>query len=83
MLVNMHDAKTHLSRLVAAVESGETAEIEIARAGHVVARIVPARPRVPRRPGSWAGRVRIRADFDELPADVSADVSAAFRGERP
>jgi len=41
MRVNMHDAKTNLSRLVAAVESGEADEIEIARAGHVVARIVP------------------------------------------
>lgn len=79
MQVNMHDAKTHLSRLVAAVESGETAEIEIARAGHVVARIVPARPRVQRRPGYWAGRVRIHSDFDVLPDEVSS----AFRGERP
>ena len=39
MRVNMHDAKTNLSRLVAAVESGEADEVEIARAGHVVARI--------------------------------------------
>lgn len=74
----MHDAKTQLSRLVAAVESGETDEVEIARAGHVVARIVPPRPRVERRPGYWAGRVRIDPDFDDLPADVAA----AFRGER-
>jgi antitoxin (DNA-binding transcriptional repressor) of toxin-antitoxin stability system len=75
--VNMHDAKTNLSRLVAAVESGETEEVEIARAGHVVARIVPPRPPSPRRPGYWAGRVRIHANFDDLPADVEA----AFRGE--
>ena len=79
MQVNMHDAKTNLSRLVAAVESGETDEIEIARAGHVVARIVPARPRSPRRPGYWAGRVRIGPDFDDLPAEVST----AFAGEAP
>ena len=74
----MHDAKTNLSRLVAAVEAGETDEVEIARAGEVIARIVPPRPRSARRPGYWAGRVRIRQDFDELPADVEA----AFRGER-
>lgn len=74
----MHDAKTNLSRLVAAVESGETDEVEIARAGKVVARIVPARPRAPRRPGSWAGRVRIAPDFDDLPPEVAA----AFSGER-
>lgn len=79
MRVNMHVAKTNLSRLVAAVESGETDEVELARAGHVVARIVPARRRPARRPGIWAGRVRIGADFDELPDDVAA----AFRGERP
>ena len=78
MRVNMHDAKTNLSRLVAAVESGETDEVEIARAGHVVARIVPPRARPPRRPGYWAGRVHIHADFDELPDDVAA----AFRGEQ-
>ena len=74
----MHDAKTNLSRLVAAVESGETEEVEIARAGHVVARIVPPRLRSPRRPGSWAGRVRVHPDFDELPPDVAA----AFHGDR-
>ena len=73
----MHDAKTNLSRLVAAVESGETDEIEIARAGHVVARIVPPRPRTERRPGYWVGRVHIDRDFDALPEDVEA----AFRGE--
>lgn len=75
----MHAAKTTLSRLVAAVESGEEDEIELARAGHVVARIVPARRRTTRRPGLWAGRVRIGDDFDSLPDDVAA----AFRGEQP
>jgi prevent-host-death family protein len=78
MQVNMHEAKTNLSRLVAAVESGEADEVEIARAGHVVARLVPARPRPPRTPGAWAGRVHIHPDFDEPPEDVAA----AFRGER-
>jgi antitoxin (DNA-binding transcriptional repressor) of toxin-antitoxin stability system len=79
MRVNMHEAKTNLSRLVAAVESGEADEVEIARAGHVVARIVPPRARSARRPGYWSGRVRIDAEFDELPEEVAA----AFRGERP
>jgi antitoxin (DNA-binding transcriptional repressor) of toxin-antitoxin stability system len=77
MRVNMHDAKTNLSRLVAAVESGDIDEIEIARAGHVVARLVPPRRRTARRPGSWAGRVGIPEDFDDLPDEVTA----AFRGE--
>jgi antitoxin (DNA-binding transcriptional repressor) of toxin-antitoxin stability system len=79
MRVNMHDAKTNLSRLVAAVESGEAEEVEIARAGVVVARIVAAHPRPPRRPGTWSGRVSLADDFDDLPEEVAA----AFRGERP
>jgi antitoxin (DNA-binding transcriptional repressor) of toxin-antitoxin stability system len=79
MKVNMLEAKTNLSRLVAAVESGEAEEIEIARAGHVVARLVPPRPRSDRRPGYWSGRVHLREDFDELPVEVEA----AFRGEQP
>ncbi len=74
----MHEAKRHLSRLVAAVESGETDEVEIARAGQVVARIVPPRPRPERRPGYWAGRVRIAPDFDDLPDEIAP----AIRGER-
>jgi len=73
----MHEAKTNLSRLVAAVESGEEEEIEIARAGEVVARIVAPRPRSPRRPGYWAGRVSISPDFDTLPPEVET----AFAGE--
>jgi prevent-host-death family protein len=77
MRVNMHEAKTNLSRLVAAVEAGEVNEVEIARAGHVVARIVPARPKSARLPGSWAGQVKIHSDFDELPVAVGS----AFRGE--
>lgn len=75
----MHQAKTTLSRLVAAVESGQEQEVEIARAGKVVALLVPHRPRPPRRPGRWAGRVRLHPDFDVLPEEVAA----AFRGEHP
>jgi prevent-host-death family protein len=61
--VNIHAAKTHLSRLVERVEAGE--EIVIARAGRPVARLVPYRAvREPRRPGLWNGRVRLRPDFD-------------------
>jgi prevent-host-death family protein len=62
--VNIHEAKTHLSRLVERVESGE--EITLARAGRPVARLVPYRTRQePRRPGLWKGRVRIDPSFDE------------------
>jgi prevent-host-death family protein len=61
--VNIHAAKTHLSRLVERVEAGE--EIVIARAGRPVARLVPYRAvREPRRPGLWREQVRLRSDFD-------------------
>src|SRR5881275_3284131 len=53
--VNMHDAKTHLSRLVERVESGE--EVVIARAGTPVAKLIRYEHAKPeRRPGAWAGR---------------------------
>ncbi len=61
--VNIHEAKTHLSRLVERVEAGE--EVVIARAGRPVARLVPFRARTnPRTPGAWRGRVRLASDFD-------------------
>ena len=75
----MHDAKTNLSRLVAAVEAGEVDEVEIARAGHVVARLVAPRSPERRLPGTWRGRVRIADDFDDLPEEVAA----SFAGEAP
>ena len=62
--INIHDAKTHLSRLVERVEAGE--EIVIARAGRPVARLVPLRTRArTREPGLWRGRVHIAPGFDE------------------
>jgi prevent-host-death family protein len=62
--VNIHEAKTHLSRLLKRVMLGE--EIVIARAGKPVARLVPMDAAHARRfPGSAAGQVLIHADFDE------------------
>jgi prevent-host-death family protein len=67
--VNMHEAKTHLSRLVERVEAGE--EVVIARAGRPVARLVPyARRTEPRVPGVWRGQVRIAPDFDAPDDDL-------------
>ena len=65
--VNVHEAKTHLSRLLARVERGE--EIVIARAGKPVARLVPAEPR-PKRGmlGKYKGQIWMSDDFfDPLP----------------
>lgn len=75
--VNVHDAKTHLSKLLEQVEAGD--EVIIARAGKPVARLVAYRAAgIRRRPGAWRGRVRIAPDFDVLPDETGA----AFRGER-
>ena len=61
--VNIHEAKTHLSRLL--VRAGEGEEIIIAKAGKPIARLVPIKERVLRRqPGSAKGQVAIVADFD-------------------
>lgn len=71
--VNIHDAKTHLSRLLEEVAAG--AEVVIARAGKPVARLVPieAAPR-PKQLGLLAGRVEVPEDFDApLPPEVVAD----------
>jgi len=73
--VNIHEAKTHLSRLVEQVEAGE--EVVIARAGRPVARLVGLHVRIrPRVPGQWRGLVHLAPDFD-APDD---DVLASFEG---
>lgn len=71
MLINVHEAKTHLSRLLERVARGE--EIVIAKAGKPVAKLVPyQQDQGPRSPGGWEGRVHIAADFDELPPEIAA-----------
>lgn len=67
-VVGVHEAKTHLSKLLERVEAGEA--IAVARRGRVVARLVPVAPRRPRL-GSMAGRIRIGEDFDDpLPPEL-------------
>ena len=68
--VNVHHAKTHLSRLLQKVEAGE--EVVIARAGKPVARLVPLEPtRLKRVLGGDEGKVWIAPDFDApLPDDL-------------
>lgn len=61
--VNVHEAKTQLSRLLAAVENGE--EVTIARAGRPIARLVAAGPPPPRVLGSERGKIWIAPDFDD------------------
>jgi prevent-host-death family protein len=68
--VNVHEAKTALSRLLEEVEAGE--RVVIARAGEPVAVLVPYRVAVRRRRlGLFPGQANIHPDFDELPPDIA------------
>jgi antitoxin (DNA-binding transcriptional repressor) of toxin-antitoxin stability system len=74
--VNMHEAKTHLSRLVARVLAGE--RIVIAKAGEPVA-VLSAFVKRPkkRKPGFDKGRIWVSDDFD---APLPDELQAAFEG---
>ena len=76
--VNIHQAKTHLSRLVEQAAAGD--EIVIAKAGKPVARLVALETLGrPRQPGALAGKIRIRDDFD---APLPDDLARGFGIER-
>ena len=70
--VNVHEAKTHLSRLLRRVAAGE--EIVIARSGKPIARLVPIRSDEPRQLGTDRGLFTVPDDFDApLPDDLLED----------
>jgi len=71
--VNIHDAKTHFSKLIERVLLGE--EVVIAKAGKPVAKLVPISSDVnDRSPGSARGAFAVPPDFDDpLPDDVLAE----------
>jgi prevent-host-death family protein len=75
--VNIHEAKTQLSKLLERVRSGE--EIILAKAGEPVARLVPyVAAQSPRKPGALKGKIRIGKDFD---APLPDEILAAFDGQ--
>jgi prevent-host-death family protein len=76
-VVNIHAAKTHLSRLVEEAANGE--DIVIAKAGKHIARLAPLQEKKAgkRRLGLLAGKLKIPADFD---APLPEDVMDAFEG---
>ncbi|MES9905295.1 MAG: type II toxin-antitoxin system Phd/YefM family antitoxin [Sedimenticola sp.] len=75
--VNMHEAKTHLSKLVEEVQSGE--EVVIAKFGKPVARIVSYDKRSePRTPGKLRGQIWVSDDFD----DASQEIVGMFEGTK-
>jgi len=70
LTINVHEAKTKLSRLLSRVEAGE--EIVISKSGQPIARLVPWQEGTEnRKPGLDKGKLIIPQDFDEpLPKDV-------------
>ena len=74
--VNIHEAKTHFSRLVDEAAKGE--EIIVAKAGKPAARLVPMTSvKTKRRFGALKGKIRIGDDFN---APLADDVLATFEG---
>ncbi len=66
-MVNTHEAKTHLSRLLAQVEAGE--EVYIARAGKRIAKLVRADAPQPRQFGTAAGSLVLQPGWDDPMSD--------------
>jgi len=73
--INIHKAKTHLSKLIQQVLEGE--EVVIAKYGKPLVRLEAYHPNQQRTPGAWKGKVWMADDFDTLPEELSA----AFGGE--
>ncbi len=74
--VNIHEAKTHLSRLVEQAASGEA--FIIAKAGRPLVKVTRIdAPAQPRRIGFMAGEIAVPADFDRM---GEADIAALFEG---
>jgi prevent-host-death family protein len=72
---NIHEAKTHLSRIIERVERGE--EITISRAGTPVAKIIPLAPPRPRAGrGSLRGKLVLASDWDS--DQVNESIAAGF-----
>ncbi len=73
--VNMHEAKTHLSRLVEGAAKGEP--FVIARAGKPLVKVVMIEAEEPRRTGFLKDQVEVPEDFDTMFAD---EIQAMFEG---
>ena len=69
--VNMLDAKTNLSRLVEAVESGDETEILIARNGKPVARLTAVKRDVSKRIGVAEGEFEVPDDIDRYNDEIA------------
>lgn len=80
-VTNIHEAKTHFSKLVERAEAGE--EIVIGRAGKPVAKLVPFDgAAASRRPGALRGRVWMAPEFDDTPEELLALFEGSPDAER-
>ena len=71
-IINVHAAKTNLSRLLERAEAGE--EIVIGRAGKPIAKLIPYVPDRPKRIfGALKGQIVIHGDFNDLDAEIQQD----------
>ncbi len=70
--VNIHEAKTHLSRLIAAIKSGAEAEVIIAQNGVPAARLVPLAKKPKIKWGLAKGKYVIPDDIDALNPEIEA-----------
>lgn len=77
LIVNVHEAKTHLSRLLERVANGE--EIIIAKSGRPVARLSAiVRSKEPRKPGALKGQIWFADDWDS--DEVNREIEELFLG---
>jgi prevent-host-death family protein len=75
--VNIHEAKTHLSKLLAKVQAGE--EVIIAKAGKPLARVTAIEPPEPKsRLGFLKGKITVPDDFDTMFQD---EIEEMFYGK--
>ncbi|HEY9179257.1 MAG TPA: type II toxin-antitoxin system Phd/YefM family antitoxin [Candidatus Baltobacteraceae bacterium] len=77
--VKIHEAKTHLSRLVRAISQGSEREIIIAIGDRPVAKLVAIGEQPRRELGMDRGLVKIAPDFDS--PELNAEITALFEGE--
>jgi prevent-host-death family protein len=69
-IVNIHEAKTQLSKLIAETQKGE--EVIIGKAGKPVAELIPFRKKKLKRVfGQWKGKVYVPPDFDEEDEEIN------------
>lgn len=70
--VSTYDAKAHLSRILAEVESGAV-EVTITRHAHPIAKIIPITDSRPRSPGALKGKITLLPGWDEFTKQDDAD----------